>query len=265
MTARATPAVVTLFAVSPQPAPPYIDTNVRPLEHTMSNVGGQPVSATVLMFMLRGVAERWLADRGLSAPPPRREDIRAKPDGSEKCRRIVDDLGFAASLDYRAPDLTGRTAAATPQGVDIYFENAGGAVREAVWPHMNVGARVSVCGLVSGYNGADEAPAGSVHDFLMSLVNKRIRLEGFMNADHVESAFGAFERQMQGRLDTGQVRLSETAVEVSTTLRTPSSACSRGATSASSWSGSPLDPDHPSRRGGEERTSEAGIPPVVAS
>ncbi|MBP2302382.1 NADP-dependent oxidoreductase [Azospirillum picis] len=131
--------------------------------------------------------------------------------GAGKCRQVVEEFGFDDCLDYRAPDLAGRLRTAAPDGVDIYFENVGGAIREAVWPLLNNDARVPVCGLVSGYNGVTEG-AGSIHALLMSLIVKRIRLQGFLNADHLDS-FPDFERQMRGWLDAGQLRAHETIVD----------------------------------------------------
>lgn len=133
--------------------------------------------------------------------------------GEDKCRHVVKELRFDACLDYRAPDLASRLRHALPNGIDIYFENVGGHVREAVWPHLNNDARVPVCGLVSGYNGASGAPDHGVHELLMSLVVKRVRLQGFLNADYVDTAFATFEAQVQEWLDSGQLQAPETVVE----------------------------------------------------
>lgn len=130
--------------------------------------------------------------------------------GPEKCRLMVEDFGFDACIDYRAPDFPARLAAAAPGGVDIYFENVGGAVREAVWPLLNTGARVPVCGLVANYNDAGTSGA-RIDEMLMSLIVKRIRMQGFMNADHV-GAFDTFEGQMRGWLAGGQLRAAESVV-----------------------------------------------------
>ena len=132
--------------------------------------------------------------------------------GADKCGHVVDDLRFDACVDYRAPDLRGQLERAAPEGIDIYFENVGGAVREALWPLLNNDARVPVCGLISGYNGMIAAGRGEVHDLLMSLIVKRIRLEGFLNADHLDH-FPAFEAQVRGWLDAGELHASETIVE----------------------------------------------------
>ena len=133
--------------------------------------------------------------------------------GAAKCRAVVDELGFDTCLDYRAPNLAERLGRAAPDGVDIYFENVGGPVREAVWPLLNVGARVPVCGLVSGYNGPSGVSDESVHDFLMSLIFKRVRVQGFINGDHAEAGFEKFEAQVQGWLDAGRIQARETVIE----------------------------------------------------
>lgn len=132
--------------------------------------------------------------------------------GADKCRHVVQDLGFDACVDYRAADFAAQLKQAASEGIDIYFENVGGEVREAVWPLLNEDARVPVCGLVSGYNGAAKEAGGSVYDLLMSLIVKRIRLEGFLNADHLD-AFPTFETQVRGWLDAGRLRASETIVQ----------------------------------------------------
>lgn len=72
--------------------------------------------------------------------------------GTEKCRWVVESLGLDACVDHRASNLRDQLALATPDGIDIYFENVGGAVREAVWPLLSSGARVPVCGLIAGYD-----------------------------------------------------------------------------------------------------------------
>ena len=132
--------------------------------------------------------------------------------GTDKCDRVVHDLGFNACVDYRAPDLKRQIEQAAPLGVDIYFENVGGTVREVLWPLLNNDARVPVCGLISGYNGMTTDGHVGVHDLLMSLIVKRIQLEGFLNADHID-AFPAFEAQIRDWLDAGELCAWETVVE----------------------------------------------------
>jgi NADPH-dependent curcumin reductase len=131
--------------------------------------------------------------------------------GADKCRRVVEELQFDACVDYRAADFADRLREAAPDGIDIYLENVGGPIREAVWPLLNDDARVPVCGLVAGYNGVLDEVSG-VHGLLISLIVKRIRLEGFLNADHLQS-FPEFEAQMRAWLNTGKVHEWETAIE----------------------------------------------------
>ncbi len=79
--------------------------------------------------------------------------------GGEKCAYAVKELGFDTCIDHRANDFAAQLAKATPKGIDIYFENLGGKVFDAMVPLLNANARIPVCGLVSQYN-ATEPPAG---------------------------------------------------------------------------------------------------------
>ena len=74
--------------------------------------------------------------------------------GADKCAFIADELGFDAALDHRGDDLPGALAKACPDGIDVYFENVGGAIWQAVLPLLNLYARVPVCGLIAQYSGA---------------------------------------------------------------------------------------------------------------
>ncbi len=102
--------------------------------------------------------------------------------GPDKCAHVLG-LGFDACLDHRSPDLPADLAAACPDGVDVYFENVGGAVWDAVLPRLNPFARVPVCGLVSMYN-ATEPPKGPSQAMLMrSVLTKRLLIRGFIVSD----------------------------------------------------------------------------------
>lgn len=89
--------------------------------------------------------------------------------GPEKCRFVVDELGFDACVDYKAGNLEGDLKAACPDGIDIYFENVGGAVTRAVAPLLNPGARVPICGYVSAYNATDMAEVETPFHVLKAL------------------------------------------------------------------------------------------------
>ena len=127
--------------------------------------------------------------------------------GADKCRHAVEELGFDACLDRRAPDFAGRLAAACPRGVDVYFENVGGEVLDAVLPLLNLGARVPVCGFISHYNG-DDGDGGRAH-LLATVLARRVRLQGFIILDHYATRFDAFRHDMAGWIADGRVRLRE--------------------------------------------------------
>ena len=134
--------------------------------------------------------------------------------GPDKCSYAVDQLGFEVCLDHRQPDLGKRLAATCPKGVDVYFENVGGAVFEAVLPRLNVGARIPLCGFVSSYND-DALPPGPNRVPLVQrvLLEKRVRLQGFIILDHYATRFESFRRDMGEWVAKGQVKLREDIVE----------------------------------------------------
>ncbi|KQO71703.1 NADP-dependent oxidoreductase [Methylobacterium sp. Leaf89] len=112
--------------------------------------------------------------------------------GPEKCAFLRDTLGFDAAIDHRAENFPDALAAACPDGIDVYFENVGGAVFDAVLPLLNNFARIPVCGLVSGYN-ATELPPGPdrVPVLMRAILSKRLHVQGFIVWDFAaqESAF----------------------------------------------------------------------------
>ena len=104
--------------------------------------------------------------------------------GEKKCRYVKDELGFDDCLDHRADDLAARLKAACPKGIDVYFENVGGKVFEAVFPLLNTFARMPVCGVISQYN-ATELPAGRnwVPVLMRGVLTKRLTVRGFIVTD----------------------------------------------------------------------------------
>jgi NADPH-dependent curcumin reductase CurA len=100
--------------------------------------------------------------------------------GADKCAYVVDTLGFDACLDHRDPDLTGRIAAAAPEGIDILFENVGAPSLDAALPTMAQGGRIMLCGLAAHYN--DEAPLALTH--FKTLLYRALALRGFITAEH---------------------------------------------------------------------------------
>ena len=105
--------------------------------------------------------------------------------GAEKCRYVVDELGFDACVDYKAhadsKALYRALEEAAPDGIDGYFENVGGAVFDAVLARMNAFGRIAMCGMISGYNGA---PIPLTQPSL--ILQSRLTLEGFIVSEHME-------------------------------------------------------------------------------
>jgi NADPH-dependent curcumin reductase CurA len=134
--------------------------------------------------------------------------------GAEKCRYVVEELGFDACVDHRQTDLARRLADCCPKGIDIYFENVGGAVFDAVLPLLNLRARVPVCGLISHYNDA-RPPAGPdrLPRLSRAILTRRIRMQGFIIFDHYGARHEEFLRQMSVWLAAGRIHSREDIVE----------------------------------------------------
>jgi NADPH-dependent curcumin reductase CurA len=134
--------------------------------------------------------------------------------GADKCRYAVEELGFDACIDRHDPQLAQRLAQACPDGIDVYFENVGGAVFEAVLPLLNHYARVPVCGVIAHYNDEAQPPVPNPLPGLMTtLLQKRIRLQGFIILDHYAERFEAFRREMGEWVAAGRVKLREDRVD----------------------------------------------------
>jgi NADPH-dependent curcumin reductase CurA len=134
--------------------------------------------------------------------------------GADKCRHAVEELGFDACLDRHDPRFEERLAAACPDGIDVYFENVGGDVLAAVLPLLNRDARVPVCGFVAHYN--DAAPAtgrDNLPRLLATVLQKRVRVQGFIILDHYERRFEAFREEMGAWVTAGRVKLHEHVVD----------------------------------------------------
>lgn len=134
--------------------------------------------------------------------------------GPEKQRALSEEFGFDVALDHRSPDFADELAAAVPDGVDVYFENVGGAVTREVLRHVNTYARIPVCGLVSGYN-ATEAPEGPdrLPGFMGLVLRKSLLVRGFIQDEFRASHGRDFVREMSGWIADGTVRYREDVVD----------------------------------------------------
>jgi NADPH-dependent curcumin reductase CurA len=134
--------------------------------------------------------------------------------GAEKCRYVVDELGFDACIDHRSADFAQQLAAACDKGIDVYFENVGGAVFDAVLPLLNARARVPVCGMIADYN-ATELPPGPDRLRLLTrtVLTKRIRMQGFIIFDDYGDRYGEFLAQMSEWVKAGKIKFREDIVD----------------------------------------------------
>lgn len=110
--------------------------------------------------------------------------------GADKCRTVVEDLGFDACVDYKSETFGADLKAAVPSGIDVYFENVGGSVLDAVLPRMNRFGRIPVCGLIADYN-ATERPRGP---HWSALLVSRLRVQGFIVFDFASRFPEAIEK-----------------------------------------------------------------------
>lgn len=133
--------------------------------------------------------------------------------GERKCRALIEEFGFDAAVDHRAPDFAERLAEACPGGIDVYFENVGGAVFAAVLPLLNDFARVPVCGLVAQYNDVAPPPGPDRLPRLMrDVLSKRLTLRGFIVSDFADQR-PAFVRDMGAWVADGRVNYREDVVD----------------------------------------------------
>ncbi|MCL4146021.1 UNVERIFIED_CONTAM: hypothetical protein GTU68_013053 [Idotea baltica] len=134
--------------------------------------------------------------------------------GPEKCAYAVETLGFDACLDHRADDFAEQLVAATPDGIDIYFENVGGKVFDAVVGQLNPHARVPVCGIVSQYN-LTELPAGPdrMNWLLGQILRKKITLQGFIIWDTFGHLAKEFAAEMTPWVEEGKIHYREDVVD----------------------------------------------------
>jgi NADPH-dependent curcumin reductase CurA len=133
--------------------------------------------------------------------------------GAEKCHYAVEELGFDACLDHRSPKLHEELAAACTNGIDVYFENVGGLVFDAVLPLLNARARIPLCGLIATYNGDPAAESKyRTSQVMATLLKKRIRVQGFIIFEDYGPHFGEFRKQMAEWFRAGKIKYREDMV-----------------------------------------------------
>jgi NADPH-dependent curcumin reductase CurA len=128
--------------------------------------------------------------------------------GARKCAYVKDELGLDACIDYKAEGkLAAAVKAACPNGVDVYFDNVGGAVSDAVLANLNVYARVSLCGSISQYNTTEQGPR-----WMGTFVGNRVTARGFIVWDF-NMRYGQALRQLGEWVRSGRIKYKEDIVE----------------------------------------------------
>jgi NADPH-dependent curcumin reductase CurA len=129
--------------------------------------------------------------------------------GPEKCALLTGELGLDAAVDHRADDWYDDLVEATPDGIDVDFENVGGAIMDAIIARINLRGRVILCGLISGYNSAEPPPGPRSFS---NLLVQRAKVEGFIILDHLHRITEAAP-ELAGWINEGKLKPLETVVE----------------------------------------------------
>jgi NADPH-dependent curcumin reductase CurA len=134
--------------------------------------------------------------------------------GPEKCAYVKEELGFDAAVDHRAADFAAQLKAACPDGIDVYFENVGGAVWQAVLPLLNKFARVPVSGLVAQYNAASPGNGPDrLPNTMREILSKSLTVRGFINYEFAAEHYPAFLREVGAGIADGRIRYREDIVD----------------------------------------------------
>ena len=128
--------------------------------------------------------------------------------GKAKCDYVVKDLGFDACVDYKAGKLDEHLGAACPNGVDVYFENVGGPIMEAVMMRMNFASRMIVCGLISDYNATEPYAVKTMRAVLVN----RIRMQGMIVFDWV-NRYPEGIKALSALVAAGRIKYRESIVQ----------------------------------------------------
>jgi NADPH-dependent curcumin reductase CurA len=128
--------------------------------------------------------------------------------GADKCRYVEGELSFDVCIDHRSTALGAALDRACPNGIDVYWENVGGAVQQAVFPRLNDFGRMVMCGMVSEYNDVQPRPGPN----LMAAVRKRLKIQGFIVSDQWQR-FGEYRAMAAPLLRSGELKYREDIVD----------------------------------------------------
>ena len=196
-----------LIALDPKEAPPSTALGVLGMPGLTAWVGlediGQPkVGETVVVSAASGAVGQVVGQLAKI----RGARVVGIAGGGAKCAFVKDTLGFDAAVDHRG-DLDAQLDAACPDGVDVYWENVGGAVQAAVFPRFRDFGRMVMCGMVAQYNTASGAAAAGAPagPNLGPVVRKRLRIQGFIVNDTGWPRYGQFRAEMLGHIAAGRM------------------------------------------------------------
>lgn len=197
---------------NPLPAPPSAFLGV--LGHTglAAYVGmeiGRPTPGEVVVVSAAAGAVGSVAGQIAAARGARVVGIAGGP---EKCRHVVQELGFDACVDRHAPDWREHFDVATPDGVDVNFENVGGELMDHVLLRLNVGARVVLCGMISQYDRSDRTGTWDGQRAIHQILMQRATMRGFVLSDHSE-LIPAAAAEIPRLLAEGRLRHDETIID----------------------------------------------------
>ncbi|MBD6620978.1 NADP-dependent oxidoreductase [Komarekiella sp. 'clone 1'] len=128
---------------------------------------------------------------------------------NEKCRWLVEELGFDDAINYKTADLETALAKSCPNGIDVYFDNVGGAILDAVLTKINLDARIPLCGLISTYNATEPVPGPYNYS---QILMQRARVQGFIILDY-SSRFGEAIKDIGQWVNEGKIKYALEIVE----------------------------------------------------
>lgn len=133
--------------------------------------------------------------------------------GRDKCDYVRDELGFDAVVDHRSREFARELTEACPKGVDVYFENVGGHVWDAVFPLLNTYARIPVCGLIAQYNEAAGANEDRLPALMSAILRRSLLLRGFINTEFLGTHYEAFQNEIGPLVASGRIKYKEDIVD----------------------------------------------------
>jgi hypothetical protein len=127
----------------------------------------------------------------------------------EKCRYVVEALGFDACISRLSPSFAQDLKAACPDGIDVYFENVGGLIWDTILPLLNRYARVPVCGLVAHYNEANPTGGSSAAETMLTVLRRSLLIRGFINTEFAADHYDSFVKELSPLIRSGDIRYRE--------------------------------------------------------